>query len=67
MLSQLIYWPWIIGAAASFVAGLFTIKRTIGEVYYDSSVAIFGAGAITVIFAGLIEASNTGVFVNRGT
>lgn len=35
MLSQLSYWPWIIGAAVSFVAAAATTKRTIGEVTID--------------------------------
>lgn len=66
MLSHLSYWPWIIGAGVSFLAALITVKRTVGEIYYEPGVAMFGGGAIAVIFSGLIEASNTGVFVDRG-
>lgn len=65
MLSQLSYWPWIIGAAVSFVAAAATTKRTIGEVTIDPGVAMFTSGAIAVIFCALVEAASTGVFVDR--
>jgi uncharacterized membrane protein len=66
MLSHLSYWPWIIGAVVSFFAALITTKRTVGETYIDPGIATFGGGAVAVIFSGLIEAANTGVFVDRG-
>jgi hypothetical protein len=66
MLSQLSYWPWIIGAVASALATLITMKKTVGETKIEPAAAIFGGGAVAVIFSGLIEAANTGVFVDRG-
>lgn len=65
MLSQLSYWPWIIGAAVSFVAAIATTKRTVGETIVDPGVAILASGGIAVIFCALVEAASTGVFVDR--
>jgi hypothetical protein len=65
MLSQLSYWPWIIGTVVSFLVVVITTKRTVGETYISPSVALLGSGAIAVILCGLIEASTTGVFVGR--
>ena len=66
MLSHLSYWPWIIGAIVAFVVMCATMKRTIGEIFIDPNLATVVSGAVAVCVCGLIEASNTGVFVDRG-
>jgi hypothetical protein len=65
MLSQLSFWPWIIGVGVSVAAMVITAKRTVGETYISPSLALFGSGAVAVIVCGLIEASMTGIFVGR--
>lgn len=62
MLSQLSFWPWIIGGFVSFLVVLIMTNRTSP---IPSGLLLFGGGAVTVIVCGLIEASVTGVFVGH--